>query len=197
MSAPPRARTPPDGAHGVTRSKLRRRLLVALSAVVVVFLALSLRLFVWPTTHDASRADVVLVLDGGDGERLRKERELMARDAAPILAVSAGRELEPDEAGGLCSEPQRFEVVCFVPTSDSTRGEARAFAKLAQQNGWEDVALVTSTYHVTRARMLIERCFDGRLRAVTASPGRDPLHWAARIGHEWLGTIDATVRRSC
>ena len=166
-------------------------------AVVVVFLALSLRLFVWPTTNDPRGADAVVVLDGGDGERLRKARELMARDVAPVLAISAGRELGPSEAGGLCSEPQTFEVVCFVPTSDSTRGEAREFAELARAHGWDDVVLVTSTYHVTRARMLIERCFDGRLRAVAASPRGGPLYWAARVGHEWLGTIDATVRRAC
>jgi uncharacterized SAM-binding protein YcdF (DUF218 family) len=121
----------------------------------------------------------------------------MERDVAPTLAISAGRELDPDEADGLCSRPQQFEVVCFTPTPDSTRGEARALATLAREHGWTDVVLVTSTYHVTRARMLVERCFDGRVDVVAASPPARPLHWIAAVGHEWAAMLDATIRRTC
>ena len=35
-------------------------------------------------------------------------------------------------------------------------------------DGWRSVAVVTSTFHVFRARMLFERCFDGRVDAVGA-----------------------------
>jgi uncharacterized SAM-binding protein YcdF (DUF218 family) len=163
--------------------------------MLVLFLGASARLFVWPPTNHVEQADAVFVLGGGSGERLSTARDLMAREVAPVLVVSAGRELEPDEAGGLCSEPQHFEVVCIVPKPDDTRGEARAFARLARERQWDDVVLVTSTYHVTRAQMLIERCLDGRLEVVAARPPR--VTWAAMIAHEWLGTVQAVVRRSC
>jgi len=162
-----------------------------------LFLGATARLFVWPWTNDAHRADAVIVLDGGTGERLDKARALMARRVAPTLAISAGRDLDPDEADGLCTTPQQFEVVCFSPTPDSTRGEARALAMLARQNGWNEVVLVTSTYHVTRARMLVERCYDGRVDVVAASPSTRPLHWVAALGHEWAALLAATLRRSC
>jgi uncharacterized SAM-binding protein YcdF (DUF218 family) len=149
-----------------------------------LFLGATARLFVWPTTADARRADAVVVLDGGTGERLKKARALMARHVAPTLVISAGHELDPDEADGLCAKPQAFEVVCFVPKPADTRGEARAFAMLARQHRWRHAVLVTSTYHVTRARRLVERCYDGHLEVVAASPPHNPLDWTADIRHE-------------
>jgi uncharacterized SAM-binding protein YcdF (DUF218 family) len=175
----------------------RRRVWMPLAVIGTLLVAATARLFVWPSTDDPRRADAVVVLDGGSGERLDEARALMQRDVAPTLAISAGRELDPDEADGLCSGPQQFEVVCFTPTPDSTRGEARALATLARQHGWNDVVLVTSTYHVTRARMLVERCFDGRVDVVAASPPARPLHWIAAVGHEWAAMLDATIRRTC
>jgi uncharacterized SAM-binding protein YcdF (DUF218 family) len=175
----------------------RRRVWMPLAVIGTVLLGATARLFVWPSTDDPRRADAVVVLDGGSGERLDEARALMERDVAPTLAVSTGRELDPDEADGLCTRSQQFEVLCFSPTPDSTRGEARALATLARQNGWNEVVLVTSTYHVTRARVLVERCFDGRVDVVAASPPARPLHWIAAVGHEWAALLDATIRRTC
>jgi uncharacterized SAM-binding protein YcdF (DUF218 family) len=181
----------------VWRSLRRKRVWIPVAVTGTLFLGATARLFVWPTTNDAHGADAVVVLDGGSGERLEKARALMARDVAPTLAISAGREVDRDEADGLCTKPQQFEVVCFSPRPDSTRGEARALATLARQNGWNVVVLVTSTYHVTRARMLVERCYDGRVDVVAASPPTRPLHWAAALGHEWAAMVETTLRRSC
>lgn len=168
-----------------------------IAVVGTLFLGATARLFVSPATNDARRADAVVVLDGGRGERLETARALMVRDVAPTLAISTGRELDADEADGLCAGPQAFEVLCFTPKPDTTRGEARALAALARHNGWNEVVLVTSTYHVTRARMLVERCYDGRVDVVAASPPRRSLHWAAAVSHEWAALVDATLRRGC
>jgi uncharacterized SAM-binding protein YcdF (DUF218 family) len=179
------------------RSLRRKRVWMPLAVTGTLFLAATARLFVWPSTNHADRADAVVVLDGGSGERLEEARALMARRVAPTLAISTGRELDVDEAGDLCTKPQQFEVVCFTPRPDSTRGEARALAKLGRENGWNEVVLVTSTYHVTRARMLLQRCFDGRVEVVAASPPRQPLHWAGAVVHEWAAMVETTLRRGC
>jgi uncharacterized SAM-binding protein YcdF (DUF218 family) len=181
----------------VWRSLRLKRVWIPVVVTGALFVGVTARLFVWPSTNDARRADAVVVLDGGSGERLDEARALMARRVAPTLAISTGRELNADDADGLCTEPQPFEVVCFSPTSDSTRGEARALATLARQNGWNEVVLVTSTYHVTRARMLVERCYEGHLDVVAASPPRRPLHWVAAVGHEWAAMVETALRRGC
>lgn len=175
----------------------RKRVWIPTLITATLFLGATARLFVWPTTNDAGRADAVVVLDGGSGERLNKARALMARHVAPTLVISAGRELDPDGAEELCATPQAFEVVCFVPKPADTRGEARAFAVLARQHRWNDAVLVTSTYHVTRARTLVERCYDGHLDVVAAKPHHNPIDLTAAIGHEWLGTVKGTLDRKC
>jgi uncharacterized SAM-binding protein YcdF (DUF218 family) len=180
-----------------SRSLRRKRIWVPVLVAGTLFLAATARFFVWPSTSDVDRADAVVVLDGGAGERLDKARALMARGVAPTLALSTGREMDADEAGDLCTKRQQFEVVCFTPRPDSTRGEARAVARLARDKGWNEVVLVTSTYHVTRARMLLERCFDGRVDAVAASPPRRPLHWAAAVVREWAAMVETALRRNC
>lgn len=181
----------------VLRSLRRKRIWIPVVVTGTLFLAATARFFVWPSTSDADRADAVVVLDGGTGERLDKARALMARGVAPTLAISTGREMDTDEADDLCTKPQPFAVVCFSPRPDSTRGEAQALATLARQNRWNEVVLVTSTYHVTRARILVDRCFGGRVDVVAASPPRRPLHWAGAIAHEWAGMLEATLRRGC
>ncbi|MFI5046905.1 MAG: YdcF family protein, partial [Acidimicrobiia bacterium] len=102
--------------------RARRTLLVALVLLPVLALAglvATARLFVWPETDRIERADAVVVLAGGDGERLDRGLQLMRDGVAPTLVLSFG----PNR---LCSGGQPFAVVCFAPSPETTRGEAEA-----------------------------------------------------------------------
>ena len=44
--------------------------------------------------------------------------------------------------------------------------DARAIARLARERGWSSIVVVTSRFHVTRARMLFRRCYRGALSVV-------------------------------
>ena len=62
----------------------------------------------------------------------------------------------------LCAgRPAPVPVVCFHPVPYSTRGEARSVARLAVNHHWTSVLVVTSRYHIARAGILFDRCFDG------------------------------------
>ena len=119
-------------------------------------------LFVWPPRHRGARADAVVVLAGARGPRLAKGLELVRRGVAPVLVVSDGWSPTWPEANRLCAgRPAPVRVTCFHPDPYSTRGEARAFARLATRRGWRSAVVVSSRYHLLRARMLFERCYDG------------------------------------
>jgi uncharacterized SAM-binding protein YcdF (DUF218 family) len=90
-----------------------------------------------------------------------------------VLVISNGRDERWQAANRLCTSRQRFKVVCPRPDPDTTRGEARMVAILAERRGWRSVVVVTSTYHARRARLLLRRCFDGQLQVVAAAP-REP-----------------------
>lgn len=128
-------------------------------------------LFVWPPSHDAARVDAAVVLSGAAGPRLAKGMQVVRRGVAPVLVVSDGWSPTWPEANRLCAgRPAPVPVACFHPDPYSTRGEAKAFARLASGHGWRSAVVVSSRYHLVRARMLFERCYDGPV-STAASKG--------------------------
>jgi uncharacterized SAM-binding protein YcdF (DUF218 family) len=174
---------------------------VALAALAVVALACALtaRYVVWPSTDGPRRADGLVVLAGGGGERLAEARRLMAGGVAPVLVVSHGRQPGWAEANRLCNGGAPYEVVCIDPIPDRTQGEARAVGRLARERGWSSLVVVTSRYHVHRATMLVRRCFGGDVSGVGArpdSPGGLPS--LRNLVREWAGYGHALVlERDC
>jgi uncharacterized SAM-binding protein YcdF (DUF218 family) len=152
---------------------VRRLVLVLVVLVVAAWAAVVTRFVLWPVQDSPRRADAVVVL-AGDHLRLGKALELMTRHVAPTLVISDGLAPGWREANRLCRGEARFRVVCFRPDPYSTRGEARAVARMAAARGWRSVLVVTSTYHVTRARLLFDRCVSARVR-VTGSTYRRSL----------------------
>ena len=152
---------------------MRRLVLVLAVLLVAAWAAVVARFVLWPAQDEARRADAVVVL-AGDHLRLGKALELMTRRTAPTLVISDGLARGWRQANRLCRGGARFRVVCFRPSPYSTRGEARAVARMAAARGWRSVLVVTSTYHVTRARLLFERCVGAQV-FVTGSTYRRSL----------------------
>ena len=165
--------------------------------LLVVWLIATTVLFVRPREDSPARVDAVVVLSGSRKYRLPRALELMRTGVAPTLVISNGLDPSWRQARSLCRGGEsRFRVVCFVPNPDSTRGEAEAVSRLAARQDWRRVVLVTSRFHVTRARMLFDRCFDGDVGAVgTGSPW---ILYPLNLLTEWgkLG-YQLTVERKC
>jgi uncharacterized SAM-binding protein YcdF (DUF218 family) len=67
---------------------------------------------------------------------------------------------------------------------------------MAAARHWRSVVVVTSTYHVRRAKLLFERCVDGRVEGVGAPFGA--LALPAVVPSEWAKLVYAlTVARDC
>jgi len=88
------------------------------------------------------------------------------------------------------------KVICFNPSPATTQGEAEFAGRLARQDHWKSVALVTVAPQDTRARLRMSRCFSGRIYVVTA-----PLpigQWPAGIVYESGAMLKALVlQRGC
>lgn len=150
---------------------------------------------VWPPVHQPDRADAVVLLSG-DGARLPLALRLMERRVSSTL-VFVG---QPDTLAvdNLCRTSQSFEVVCLRPMPDNTRTEARATGRLARQRRWSSMVVVTSRFHVVRARMLFDRCFGGTVEAVGEYPHYGSEFARRAAVHEWLGLVHATLfARGC
>jgi uncharacterized SAM-binding protein YcdF (DUF218 family) len=47
-------------------------------------------------------------------------------------------------------------------------GEARTFAQLAKQRGWDSAVIVSSRFHLRRAKLLFARCTDAKLQVASS-----------------------------
>jgi uncharacterized SAM-binding protein YcdF (DUF218 family) len=133
-----------------------------LAALVLVYLAGAVYLFVLHHDDRPAKADAVVVLSGTT-ERLPVGERLVRQGYAPLLVVS--RATDPKAAERRAC---RSGALCFRAKPYSTRGEARAIARLAAIHHWRAVDVVTSQFHIFRARILIQRCYHGGLRMVGA-----------------------------
>jgi uncharacterized SAM-binding protein YcdF (DUF218 family) len=178
------------------RHKRRRGLRVALSVIaclIVVFGAVTARLFIWPTQGAPAHASAIVMFEGLD-DRLSVAVRLAEQHRAPVLVVSQGRE----GYGGPCPSPVRgVRLICFDPNPPNTRGEAEFFGRLARQYHWQSVILVTGLEQDTRARMLMSRCFGGPVYVVTTPIG-SLAGLPLSVAYEWGAFIKALAQtRSC
>ncbi|MBA3787838.1 MAG: YdcF family protein [Actinobacteria bacterium] len=162
--------------------------LTALGALAVA----SVFLFILYDDDEVATADAIVVL-AGSKFRLPVALDLVERGVAPVLVISDGLDPRSPRANRLCRA--RARVLCPVPDPYSTRGEARLVARLAAERGWDSIVVVSSRFHLYRARLLFERCYEGRLAFVGApSPWwRKPLS----VASEWIKLGVAGVRRAC
>lgn len=178
----------------------RRLLLISLAGLMVAifFAVITARMFVWPPTDEVGTVDAVVIFAGGRGERLQLAEKLMDQGVAPVLVIPNGLVPGWQQGSRACTEDRPYQVRCLWPDPDTTRGEARVIAALAEENSWETLLAVTSSYQLSRAGWLLSRCFEGEVLTTRAQPELGPLEWAERIGHEWLAwSRAATVERDC
>lgn len=173
--------------------------LAGVSIAAIAFGIATVILFVRPDTDHPRRADALVILGPGPhGERLREGLRLMTQGFGRVLVISRARDSDWTAPNRLCAGHSRFQVVCFRAKLFTTRGEAQAVAALASRYRWQSFLLVTSTYHVTRARLLYRRCLAGRVDVVGANPHGALTEWPGRLIHEWGGLVDAwAVARGC
>lgn len=156
-------------------------------------------LFVRPSTGVPERADAVVVLSGTWETRVEEGLRLLRSGVVPTL-VFVGR-VDSPAAARVCQKEASLEaddVICLMPEPDNTRKEVRAAAQLAERRGWRSLILVTSTHHVSRAGLLLRRCYSGRVDVVgTDLPAG--IHLTMRLfAHEWGGLLrDLVWERDC
>ena len=167
--------------------------LLALGLTAFVALAAaSIFLFILYDDDEVATADAVVVL-AGSKFRLPVGLALVERGVAPVLVISDGLDPRSPATSRLCRE--RTEVLCPKPEPYSTRGEARLVAALARDRGWDSIVVVSSRFHLFRARILFERCYDGRLAFVGAPVQR--WRWPVAIAAEWAKLGVTAARRDC
>lgn len=191
-------------AGGVVTLPRRRWLGRTFVAVLVFGLLIGFgghRLYVNPTVDDlgpGESVDAVVAL-GGMVETATFAQSLVERGAAPILVLSdpyspqVGRPVHRTCA----SRPSRYQIICFNPDPSTTRGEAREIEALARAHNWTRVAVVAPTFHISRARLLVRRCYPNTLLMLAMPTHVAWSNWTYQYVRQTLGYVKAAVSRTC
>ena len=175
------------------RTRRRGRTLVpAFGLALVAFVTASSLLFVWPATDQPQHVDAILSLNGQD-EAARESRaiSLAEKGYAPVLLFSQGNSHTTP-----CPKVPGISVVCFAADPGRTAGEVRFAARYARRRGWHSLMIVPGQAQVTRARVLMKRCFSGHI-AVVATPVK-PLQVPYDVVYEWGALAKALlIYRTC
>jgi uncharacterized SAM-binding protein YcdF (DUF218 family) len=142
-------------------------------------------------------ADAIFVLGGRGYERYSYGLALALRGVAPRVVFSNPAGARDIWLTDLC-ERQRyaFTVTCFDPEPATTLGEARELRRLAMEQGWRTVIVVTFRPHISRARYVLEKCFDGDL-IMSESPARlSAEYWMWMYVYQTVGYV-VTAFQAC
>jgi hypothetical protein len=168
--------------------------LVVVLVVVLAFVALTLRLFVYPDLNAPQKSDAIVVL-GGNGAGPFDEGVALAKAGdAPTIVFSLVPAYTCDPS--VLHLPSE-RVLCFRANPQTTQGEARAITHLATVHHWHRVIVVLPTPQATRARLRIGRCYAGQVLEVGVAPAGF-WAWMREFAYEWGALAKALVlQRGC
>jgi uncharacterized SAM-binding protein YcdF (DUF218 family) len=177
----------------------RQAMPVAMVIVAALMAIFTHAWFLSPESVVPERADAAVVMVGGGGERLEAARWLAHEGVVDDVVVAARDLGEASGFRGICDDSTLAgaRLHCLPGGDGDTRSEARALGRYAEEQGWDHVVVVTSTYHLTRSVLLVERCFAGTVDGFAATPPSGPAVWFGQVLHEWAGFMEAQVRRGC
>jgi DUF218 domain len=183
-------------AHVRRRHLVRNSFIAALvccDALLVAWAVAGIFLFVNPVVDQATESDAIVVLAPATATgRLDYALGLMSEGYSATLVISA-----PDDESSICGAHRPYRIVCFSPDPVTTQGEARSIQKLSEENGWRKITVITDDSHVTRARMLIARCYSQELNMSAYGRELSPSRWAFRFLYESAALVTVVLRPSC
>ena len=181
-----------------------RRAAVAACVLALVIAVTGYRLYVAPATDDPASgpvADAAVALGGipeiaADAERLVRQ----GRARTLVLSNPYTRIGERNAVTARCDDAAARHdprVTCFDPQPATTRGEAEEIGRLAAAHGWHRVVVVAPRFHVSRARMIVARCYRGDLVMVASQVTVPTSEWVYQFAYQTAAFGKALVKRDC
>ncbi|MCW2538305.1 MAG: hypothetical protein JWN95_30 [Frankiales bacterium] len=154
---------------------------------------------VHPKLNQPTHADAIVVLGSvHQNGRLPLGFELANGGLADNLVLSVGASDVAAMNRDSCHRSiAHVTITCFTPDPATTRGEAEMVRRLAAEHGWTKVIVITSTYHISRARYIVGRCFDGAVEMVAAKHGIGLRTWAYQYVYQSVGYLKAFTQSGC
>lgn len=176
-------------------------LIATVLAALVTWVAVSLDVVVDPQVDEVGPVDAAYVI-GPVETRIEEALAVMDTGVAPVLLATTSVNADTGEhyATDHCRlRTATYRVECVLPEPYTTRGEARVLGARVAEHGWDRVAVMTSTPHAARTRMLMERCTDADVLVWTTDAGTDRSlrGWAQAAVYQSGAWLKAQLLRGC
>jgi uncharacterized SAM-binding protein YcdF (DUF218 family) len=182
----------------VTRRRLRIRWVVVPVCLLLIAAVIGgLPVYVRPQVDPLRPADAIFVLGGNEFSRYPFGIDLGMHGWAPKVFLSSPGIYKEWLTKACNTRHSGIELDCFVPDPPTTLGEARELRRLAERYGWRSVIVVTFTPHISRARFILQRCFDGELIMVASPTHISLLDWPVEYVYETAGYVRAALHPGC
>ena len=170
--------------------------LTAILATVAVLAVAGYLMFTRPQVDPLTKADAIVVLGGERDGRLAYALDLARHGYADTVLLSNTDNAADIERRQLCAEgTEPITLICFRPDPFNTQGEAMFVARLAKQNNWNHVIVVSWNFHMVRARYIFHQCFAGAvtMRPVPRSYDYSVWEWAQTYAYQFVALAKAAV----
>jgi len=177
------------------------RIVIATLAAAAAVAVLGAPFYAFPAHDEPREVDAVYVIGPPTGPRIELAERMIADGLADELVISLAEWPQERErwtaAAAACDAPRDYPVHCEQPDPFTTRGEARWMRELIDQEGWDSVAVITVTPHLTRTRVIMERCWDGDLSYLDSGESLAPWVWAYQYLYQTLAFVKVWMEDGC
>jgi uncharacterized SAM-binding protein YcdF (DUF218 family) len=175
-----------------------RRWVVSVCVLPMAIVIAGVPVYARPQIDPLRQADAILVLGGPHHSRYPFGIDLGGKGWAPTVVISKTNDPSETWLTNYCTTPHPpLNVRCFVPDPPTTKGEARELRNLAATYGWRTVIVVTFRPHISRARFILEQCFDGSLIMVASPERLSVRRWAFEYVYQTAGYMRAVLESGC
>jgi hypothetical protein len=161
----------------------------ALIALIAIFVAVGIPLYVFPAQDEIGKADLVFVIGPPRPERIALERSLREQGVAEQSLISTSL------VGGFTADKMRVctkpAVWCEHPDPYTTKGEAANLARFAPEHGVESTIVITFAPHVARARYIFAKCYGGDVSVVAVEKQLDLAEWIYQFAYQSAAFVKA------
>lgn len=173
------------------------RIGVGLLVAVLLWLGACYQVVQNPTLNQPTTADAVVVLGAPERPRVLMALDQISAGRSHQLVISGAIPVQVT-AYKLCQNPPAgVTVTCFQPQPATTRGEAEFVGRLAAEHGWKTIIVVTSRYHISRARLILDRCVSGRVEMVSSQESISASDWLYQYVYQSAGYVKTLFHQSC
>lgn len=152
---------------------------VALSVWAVVAAAA----FRHPHIDPPAETDAYYVLASAGGMAALETVDEWLPLGKPLLVSVTPEQMTLTLYQQVCADRAK-RVICEEPVPATTQGEAQNLGKVARVEGWQSVTVITHRSHITRSRILMQRCFEGQVRMGVRDVERGSSVWLRALVYE-------------